>query len=179
MRDHRRCAASLLAWTGIRAGSGLADRSSAYHRIDHDHVRGSSQRRLSVRYALSFGHWSITLCRNCTRPCCRKGGSPFSPALVHTILTRETYIGRHYYHVKDSRTGEKRPRKERIEVAVPAIIPEKTFGKVQAILKSRDPEMAPGRSHSSPVLRSGRGRRGKPGCNGTMTLMIGKGGQYR
>jgi len=106
-------------------------------------------------------------------------GRPFSPALVHTILTRETYIGRHFYNVKDSRTGEKRPREEWIEVAVPAIIPEKTFEKVQAILKSRDPKMAPARSHSSPVLLSGLGRCGNPGCNGTMMLMTGKGGQYR
>lgn len=98
---------------------------------------------------------------------------------MHTILTREKYIGRHYYNVKDSRTGEKRPREERIEVAVPAIIPEKTFDNVLAMLKSRDPKMAQGRSHSSPVLRSGLGRRGKLGCNGTMMLMAGKGGQYR
>ena len=106
-------------------------------------------------------------------------GRPFTPALVHTILTRETYVGRHYYNVKDSRTGEKRPREEWIEVAVPAIIPETTFDKVQAILKSRDPKMTPARSHSSPVLLSGLGRCGKPGCNGTMMLMTGKGGQYR
>ena len=106
-------------------------------------------------------------------------GRPFTPALVHTVLTRETYVGRHYYNTKDSRTNTKRPREEWIEVAVPAIIPEKTFDKVQAILKSRDPKMTPARSHSSPVLLSGIGRCGKPGCDGTMMLMNGKGGQYR
>lgn len=62
---------------------------------------------------------------------------------------------------------------------MPAIIPEKTFDKVQAILKSRDPKMLPARSHSSPVLLSGIGRCGNPGCDGTMMLMNGKGGQYR
>lgn len=106
-------------------------------------------------------------------------GRKFTPALVHTILTRQTYLGRHYYNVRDSRTGEKRPREEWIEVKVPAIIPEKTFDKVQAILKSRDPKMTPARSHSSPVLLSGIGRCGNPACNGTMMLMNGKGGQYR
>lgn len=106
-------------------------------------------------------------------------GRPFTAALVHTMLTRETYVGRHHYNVRDSRTGEKRPREEWIEVEVPAIIEEKTFDKVQAILKSRDPRMAPARTHSSPVLLSGLGRCGKPGCDGTMMLMTGKGGQYR
>ena len=106
-------------------------------------------------------------------------GRRFTPALVHTILTRETYVGRHYYNTKDSRTNTRRPREEWIEVEVPAIIPEKTFDKVQAILKSRDPKMTPARSHSSPVLLSGLGRCGNPSCDGTMMLMNGKGGQYR
>ena len=106
-------------------------------------------------------------------------GRPFTAALVHTMLTRETYVGRHHYNVRDSRTGEKRPREEWIEVEVPAIIKEKIFDKVQAILKSRDPRMAPAHTHSSPVLLSGLGRCGKPGCDGTMMLMTGKGGQYR
>ena len=88
-------------------------------------------------------------------------------------------MGRHYYNVKDSRTGEKRPREEWIEVTVPTIIPKKTFDKVQTILKSGDPKMTPARSHSSPVLLSGLGRCGKPGCDGTMMLMSGKGGEYR
>ena len=106
-------------------------------------------------------------------------GRPFTPALVHTILTRETYVGRHYYNTRDSRTGQKRPREEWIEVTVPAIIPEEMFDQVQKILKSRDPKMAPARSHDSPVLLSGLGRCGRPGCTGTMMLMNGKGGQYR
>ena len=106
-------------------------------------------------------------------------GRPFTPALVHTILTRETYLGRQYYGVKNSRTGEQRPREEWIEVPVPPIISEKTFERVQNLLKSRDPKMTPARSHSSPVLLSGLGRCGKPDCTGTMMLMTGKGGQYR
>lgn len=113
----------------------------------------------------------------------RKGlsyrGRKFTPALVHTILTRESYVGRHYYNKRDSRTGEKRPREEWIEVEVPAIISEKTYEAVQALLKSRDPRMSPARSHSSPVMLSGIGRCGKADCGGGMMLMTGKGGQYR
>ncbi|USA61383.1 recombinase family protein [Qipengyuania citrea] len=37
-------------------------------------------------------------------------GRAFTPALVHTILTRETYVGRHYYNTKDGRTNTKRLR---------------------------------------------------------------------
>ena len=51
-------------------------------------------------------------------------GRPFSAALVHTILTRETYIGSHHYNVQDSRTRKVRPRAKWIGVKVPAIVSE-------------------------------------------------------
>ena len=54
-------------------------------------------------------------------------GRRFSAALVHTILTRETYIGSHFYNVQDSRTRKVRPREEWIEVKVPAIVSESDF----------------------------------------------------
>jgi site-specific DNA recombinase len=106
-------------------------------------------------------------------------GRPFTPKLVYEILTRETYLGRHYYNVQDSRTRKIRPRDEWIAVPVPAIITEKDFQAVQKLLKSRDPKMSAARTHSSPVLLSGLGRCGNPGCNGTMMLMTAKSGQYR
>ena len=106
-------------------------------------------------------------------------GSQFTPNIVHTILTRESYVGRHYYNTQDSRTRIARPRDEWIEVPVPRIISDADFAAVQMLLKSRDPKMAPARSHSSPVLLSGLGRCGNAGCNGTMMLMTGKGGIYR
>ncbi len=52
---------------------------------------------------------------------------PFTPNLVHSILTRETYVGRHYYNTKDSRTKKPRPRDEWIEVSVPQIVSEADF----------------------------------------------------
>ncbi|WP_407641334.1 recombinase family protein [Alteripontixanthobacter maritimus] len=106
-------------------------------------------------------------------------GKPFTPNLVHSILTRESYVGRHYYNTKDSRTKKLRPRDEWIEVPIPQIISEADFEAVRKLLKSRDPKMAPARSHSSPVLLSGLGKCGNPGCTGTMMLLTGKGGQYR
>ncbi len=106
-------------------------------------------------------------------------GRPFTPNLVHTILTRESYTGRHFYNTVGSRTRKPRPREEWIEVPVPRIISDEDFAAVQKLLKSRDPKMAPARSHSSPVSLSGLGKCGNPGCTGTMMLMTGKSGQHR
>ena len=104
----------------------------------------------------------------------------FSPSLVHAILKRETYVGRHFYNVKDSKKGEVRPREEWIEVAVPPLIPDHLHKQAQQLLAARNPKMSPARSHTSPVLLSGLAHCGNPGCaHGTMMLMTGKGGQYR
>lgn len=99
----------------------------------------------------------------------------FHTGLIHAILTRETYAGRHYYGCRNSRTGEARPREEWIEVKVPAILSEERFQAVQQRLKARNPHIAAPRSHTSPVLLSGIGRCGCTGCPSTMMLMTGKG----
>ncbi len=104
---------------------------------------------------------------------------PFHTGSIHAILTRETYVGRHYYGCKDSRTGKMRPREEWVEVAVPPILTEERFQAVQRRLKARNPRISAPRSHSSPVLLSGIGRCGCNGCTSTMMLMTGKGGRYR
>jgi site-specific DNA recombinase len=104
----------------------------------------------------------------------------FSPSLLHAILKRATYVGRHYYNVKDSKKGTVRPREEWIEVAVPTLVPNELFMQVQQLLAARNPKMSAARSHSSPVLLSGLAHCGNPKCaHGTMMLMTGKGGQYR
>ena len=104
---------------------------------------------------------------------------PYSVNLVHTILTRETYVGRHYYNRRNSRTRETRPRDEWIEVSVPAIIAQERFDAVQTRLASRSPAVSAPRTHDTPVLLSGKTRCGQPGCGGTMMLMTGKSGAYR
>ena len=103
----------------------------------------------------------------------------FHTGLVYAILTRETYVGRHYYGCRNSRTGEMRPREEWIEVKVPPILTEEAFQAVQQRLKARNPHISAPRSHTSPVLLSGIGRCGRNGCTSTMMLMTGKGGRYR
>ena len=111
----------------------------------------------------------------------RHRGQKFSPALLHSILRRETYVGRHYYNVKDSRKkGKARPREEWIEVPTPRLISDELFDQVQRLLSSRNPKMSAARSHSSPVLLSGIGRCGKPKClDGTMMLVTGGTGGHR
>ena len=103
----------------------------------------------------------------------------FHTGLIYAMLTRETYAGRHYYGCRNSRTGEKRPREEWIEVKVPAILTEDRFQAVQQRLKARNPHISAPRSHTSPVLLSGLGRCGCNDCTSTMMLMTGKGGKYR
>lgn len=79
----------------------------------------------------------------------------FHTGLIYAILTRETYVGRHYYGCRNSRTGETRPREEWIEVKVPATLTEEMFQAVQQRLKARNPHISAPRSHTSPVLLSG------------------------
>lgn len=49
----------------------------------------------------------------------------FHTGLIYAILTRETYVDRHY--CRNSRTNEIHPREEWIEVQVPAILTEERF----------------------------------------------------
>ena len=110
----------------------------------------------------------------------RHRGQKFSPSLLHAILTRETYIGTHYFNKTNSRERQPRPREDWIKVDVPRIIDDATFDAVQRRLASRNPSMAPARSHSTPVLLSGIALCGC--CNrpdATMMMMTGKGGRYQ
>ena len=63
----------------------------------------------------------------------------FSTQAVHDILHRTTYIGRHVFNQRDSRTGERKPASRHIIVPVPPIIDEATFDLVQASLRARAP----------------------------------------
>ena len=103
----------------------------------------------------------------------------FSTSSVHAILRRETYIGRHYYNCRDSRSGEPRPRDEWITVEVPKIIPDDIFAEVQSRLTAHSPKVSAPRTHTSPVLLSGIAKCGQLGCTASMMLMTGKSGRYR
>lgn len=106
-----------------------------------------------------------------------RAGAPFSIKGVHEILTRETYVGRHYFGVSDSRTGETKPRDQWIEVQVDPIVDLALFEAVQARLRERNPKKTPARTSGSPYLLTGVLRCGH--CGGAMTMASGKSGRYR
>ncbi|HWY13680.1 MAG TPA: recombinase family protein [Rhizomicrobium sp.] len=103
--------------------------------------------------------------------------APFYTSAVHSILTRESYGGTHYFNRTDSRTGNDRPRGEWIAVPVPAIIPESEFRASQERLHARRPTVTPPRTTGSDVLLTGIVR--CESCGAPMMLRTGKSGRYR
>ncbi len=107
----------------------------------------------------------------------RLRGRRFHVSNVHDILTRTAYVGRHHFNRKDSRTGRPKPPSEWITIAVPPLIDEAAFNRVQAALRARNPRKTPPRVVSGPTLLTGVARCAD--CGGGMTLRTGKGGRYR
>lgn len=104
-------------------------------------------------------------------------GRRLSLRLVHLILSRETYAGRHFFNVTDSRTRQTKRCSDWVEVRVPAIVDEKTFAAAEKRLKNRDPRKARPRVSGSPHLLTGLARCAR--CGGAMTMASGKSGRYR
>lgn len=104
-------------------------------------------------------------------------GNSFFTSCVHRILTRESYTGVHHYNQFDSRMNRARPKSEWVPIAVPEIIPAKTFARVQALLHERSPVNTPTRITNSEVLLTGIVR--CESCGGALMIRTGKGGRYR
>ncbi len=104
-------------------------------------------------------------------------GKRFITSTVADLLRREAYIGVQFYNVKDSRTGEIRPREEWIPVPVPPIIEQHVFDAVQERLQANKPTQTPARRVNSPTLLAQVGRCAE--CGAALLLMTGKGGRYR
>jgi site-specific DNA recombinase len=102
-------------------------------------------------------------------------GKPFMISNVHRILTAETYAGRHWFNVTDTKTGSVRPQSEWIAVDVPSIIDRGIFDSVQDSLAERAPQKTPARIVNSPTLLTGIATCAL--CGAGMTLRTGK--QYR
>lgn len=103
-----------------------------------------------------------------------KGGQ-FSSGFINRILHDETYIGKLYYNRTNSKTGKDRPKSEWIPVAVPSIVSEAAFERVQLALEARQFKCIPPRTVNSPVLLSGLAF-----CECGMSLLFqySKGGKY-
>lgn len=105
-------------------------------------------------------------------------GGRWGVGAVHQILTRETYIGRHRFNVSGKRKGEQKPDDEIVEVEVDPIVDEEEFAEVQAVMRSRSPQLKAPRFVTSQILLGGVCFCAD--CGGAMTLRTsGKGEQYR
>jgi site-specific DNA recombinase len=107
----------------------------------------------------------------------RQRGRKFSLAIVHRILTSQTYAGKHYFNRTNSRTNQNKPVSEWVAVGVPAVIGDEQFNLIQGLLKARNPKKAAPRTVSGPTLLAGIARCRH--CGESMLLRTGKSGRYR
>ncbi len=105
------------------------------------------------------------------------GKGLFYTSCVHAILTRPTYSGTHYFNRHDSRAKRARPKDEWVAQEVPAIIPARTFKRVQNLLAERRPNVTPARISNSDVLLTGIAR--CEYCGAPLMVRTGKSGRYR
>ncbi|MEQ8442527.1 MAG: recombinase family protein [Alphaproteobacteria bacterium] len=104
-------------------------------------------------------------------------GRPFSVSLVHQILTRTTYMGKHFFNRRNAKTKKLKDRSEWIEIETPVIIEPERFEKIQKLLEARRPTNTAPRIVNGPTLLTGVAKCAR--CGGGMTLRTGKGGKYR
>ena len=87
---------------------------------------------------------------------------------LHQVLTRTTYIGRHYFNTTAWKTTRPKPESEWVAATVPPIIPEEEFYAVQAHLRARSPALTAPRIVAGPTLLTGICF--CAACQGAMTL---------
>ena len=107
-------------------------------------------------------------------------GNSFSVGQVHKLLTNTIYIGRWKFNQASSKTGERKPEDDVVEIPVPTIIEPDTFEQVQRQLHARSPKRQAPRVTTGPILLTGLAVCAT--CRGGMTLRTGtsKGGRvYR
>ena len=107
-------------------------------------------------------------------------GRSFGVGPVHKLLTNTIYIGRWKFNQASSKTHQRKPEDEVVEIAVPAIIEPDTFEQVQRQLHARSPKRQAPRVTTGPILLTGLAVCAT--CRGGMTLRTGtsKGGRvYR
>lgn len=98
-------------------------------------------------------------------------GMTFSVSTVHKLLTNTVYIGRWRFNVASSKTKERKPADEVIEIPVPPIIETDLFEQVQRQLRARNPKTVAPRVTTGPILLTGLAVCAS--CGGGMTLRTG------
>jgi site-specific DNA recombinase len=104
-------------------------------------------------------------------------GKQFAISNVHRILILESYAGRHWFNVREAKSGKIRPRSEWVAMEVPYIIERPQFDMVQALLADRNPKRTPPRVVTGPILLTGVAE--CAACGSGMTLRTGKSNRYR
>jgi site-specific DNA recombinase len=82
-------------------------------------------------------------------------GQTFGVGSVHRLLTNTIYIGRWRFNQTSSRTRDKKPDEEIVEIAVPAIVEPHVFEQVQRQLHARSPKVVAPRATTGPILLTG------------------------
>jgi site-specific DNA recombinase len=98
-------------------------------------------------------------------------GKTFGVGSLHKLLTNTVYVGRWKFNQASSRTGERKPDEEVVEIPVPAIISPNVFEHVQRQLHARNPKVSPPRVTTGPILLTGLAVCAS--CGGAMTLRTG------
>ena len=157
--------------------------SKTKKRLDIDPLQAETV-RLMFRLALlgdgnssPMGMKSVAAFLNAKGIRTRDGGR-WGIAAVHKILTRTTYIGRHRFNNVEAKSGARKAETEVVETTVPSIVDTEEFQALQALLRSRSPQLQAPRVVSGPTLLTGICF--CAACGGAMTLRTsGKGEQYR
>jgi site-specific DNA recombinase len=79
----------------------------------------------------------------------------FGVGSLHKLLTNTVYVGRWKFNQASSKTGERKPDEEVVEIPVPSIIPPDVFERVQRQLHARNPKVTPPRVTTGPILLTG------------------------
>ncbi|MBO0733774.1 MAG: recombinase family protein [Methylocapsa sp.] len=82
-------------------------------------------------------------------------GNTFGVGSVHKLLTNTVYIGTWRFNQASSRTRQRKPQEEIVEVSVPAIVDYHIFSCVQRQLRTRKPIVTPPRAMVGPTLLTG------------------------
>ncbi len=82
-------------------------------------------------------------------------GRTFGVGSIHKLLTNTVYVGRWRFNQTSSKTRQRKPDDEIVEVSVPAIIGHDAFARVQRQLHARSPKVAAPRVTTGPILLSG------------------------
>jgi site-specific DNA recombinase len=98
-------------------------------------------------------------------------GKPFAVSCLHKLLTNTVYIGRWKFNQTSSKTGERKPDEEVVEIPVPAIIVPDVFERVQRQLHARSPKVRAPRVTTGPILLTGLAVCAT--CGGGMVLRTG------